>query len=641
MDTIGLMVTQIEDGFLRITSIGDVDPRILPGQAVIVHTARENLPGVIVMPTPKMLPPGNGTDVVDIPHLFVDVSLPPSKMASLVRIGELVSFGTEAVEMSGDTVSGHSIDNRASIAALTLCLQELQSKSHIWDVWATATVQEEIDFGGAATSAHQLRPDLAIAVDGTFAKAPETNHWDTFELGKGPVFGFGTNILPYLCKRFKYLAEQLEIPYATEIIPKSSDTDAMAMQIAAEGIPTFVLSIPVRNLQTPVDMVALKDIQHVGQRLAEFIVGLDTRLYEYHHLGQVTMPVSQPIVRNTQFKLLEKLCNACAVSGNESEVRKIVLKKNRTLRRRGQSRYIGECAVTIKGSNSNRPRVMLDTHMDEVGFILVSDKGDGLYRFETVGSIDPFHLPGKPVWVGKDHLPGVIGTKPIHLVSDDELKLKIPLDTLRIDLGPSGKANAGDWAAFATKFKRVGPSIMAKAIDDRIGVATLIELVKHAPPNIDLLAAFTVQEEVGLRGAKAAANAFNPDLTIAIDSTPAYDMPKHNGTENTAYNTRIGLGPAIYVCNGATIDDPRLIRFSKRIAEAEGIPYQIRQPGNGETDAGAIQRTREGIPVVSVSVPHRYPHAPISIERVDDWKNTLKLLHSALARVTPKLPSGN
>lgn len=275
MDAIGLMVTQIEDGFLRVTSIGDVDPRILPGQAVIVHTAKENLPGVIVMPPPKMLPPGKGTDVVDIPHLFIDVGLPPSKVASLVRIGELVSFGTEAVEMSGDTVSGHSIDNRASIAALTLCLQELQSKSHIWDVWAIATVQEEINYGGAATSAHQLRPDLAIAVDGTFAKAPGSNHWGTFELGKGPVFGFGPNIHPYLFKRFKNLAERLEIPYATEIIPESSETDAMAMQIAVEGIPTFVLSIPVRNLHTPVEIVALKDIQRAGRLLAEFIVELE------------------------------------------------------------------------------------------------------------------------------------------------------------------------------------------------------------------------------------------------------------------------------------------------------------------------------------------------------------------------------
>jgi putative aminopeptidase FrvX len=352
------------------------------------------------------------------------------------------------------------------------------------------------------------------------------------------------------------------------------------------------------------------------------------------------MPVSQPTVGNTQFKLLEKLCNACAVSGDEGEVRKIVLEEVQPYADEVKVDALGNVLVTKKGNGRNHLRLMLDAHMDEVGFILVSDEGEGLYRFETIGGIDPRHLPGKLVLVGKDHLPGVIGAKPIHLVNDDEVKRKIPLDALRIDLGPNGKAKPGDWAAFATKFKRVGPSIMAKAIDDRIGVATLIELVKHAPPNIDLLAAFTVQEEVGLRGAQVAAYALNPDLAIAIDSTPAYDMPKHDGSENAVYNTKLGLGPAIYVYNSATIDDPRLVRFLQETAEAAGIPYQIRQPGSGGTDAGAIQRTRAGVPVVSVSVPHRYTHSPISIARIEDWKNSLKLLHSALSCTTPKLLTG-
>ncbi|MBN1451356.1 MAG: M20/M25/M40 family metallo-hydrolase [Anaerolineales bacterium] len=352
------------------------------------------------------------------------------------------------------------------------------------------------------------------------------------------------------------------------------------------------------------------------------------------------MPVSQPTIGSAQLKLLEKLCNACAVSGDEGKVRKIVLEAVKPYADEVKVDALGNVLVTKKGSGRNRLRAMLDAHMDEVGFILVSDEGDGLYRFETVGGIDVRYLVGKPVLVGKDHLPGTIGAKPIHLASDDEMKRKIPLDALRIDLGPNGKARPGDWATFATKFKRSGPSIMSKAIDDRIGVATLIELLKHAPSNIDLLAAFTVQEEVGLRGAKVAAYAFDPDLAIAIDATPAYDMPKYDGTENAVYNTKLGSGPAIYVYNSATIDDPRLVRFLKETAEAEGIPYQIRQPGGGGTDAGTIQRTRKGIPVVSVSVPHRYSHSPISIARVDDWKNSLKLLHSALSRITPKLLTG-
>ena len=352
------------------------------------------------------------------------------------------------------------------------------------------------------------------------------------------------------------------------------------------------------------------------------------------------MPPSQTTIRK-QLKLLEKLCNACAVSGDEGAVRKIVLEEVKPYVDKVKVDAMGNVLATKKGSGENRPRVMLGAHMDEVGFMLVSEEGDGLYRFETIGSIDPRILVGKSVSVGKGHLPGVIGAKPIHLASDNELERKIPLDSLRIDIGPNAKAKPGDCAAFATRFKRVGPSIMAKAIDDRIGVATLIELVKHAPPNIDILAAFTVQEEVGLRGAKVAAYAFNPDLGIAIDSTPAYDMPKYDASENTVYNTKLGEGPAIYIYNSTTIDDPRLVRFLKETAETESIPYQIRQPGGGGTDAGAIQRTRAGVPVVSVSVPGRYAHTPIGLCRVDDWKNTLKLLHVALERITPKLFTEN
>jgi len=342
-----------------------------------------------------------------------------------------------------------------------------------------------------------------------------------------------------------------------------------------------------------------------------------------------------------QLALLEKLCNACAVSGDEGEVREIVLEEVKPFADEVKVDALGNVLVTKKGSGKNRLRVMLDAHMDEVGFILVSDDGEGLYGFQTVGGIDPRHLPGKPVLVGKDHAYGVIGMKPIHLAEDDEYKRKPSVDSLRIDLSPSGSAKPGDWGTFATKFKHVGPSILAKAIDDRIGVATLIELVKHAPPNIDLLAAFTVQEEVGLRGAKVAAYTFIPDLAIAIDSTPAYDLPVHDGSENHSYNTKLGLGPAIYIYNSATIDDSRLVRFLKETAETEGIPYQIRQPGGGGTDAGAIQRARAGVPVVSVSVPGRYAHSPIGLCRVDDWKHTLRLLYSSLEHMTPEMLKDN
>lgn len=340
---------------------------------------------------------------------------------------------------------------------------------------------------------------------------------------------------------------------------------------------------------------------------------------------------------SAQLKLLERLCNVIAVSGDEGEVRKIVLQEVKPYADEVKVDALGSVLVTKMGRARKRTRVMLDAHMDEVGFMIVDDEGEGLYRFETVGVIDVRHLVGKQVYVGKERTPGVIGAKPIHLMNGDEYTKKVPLDALRIDVGLSGKARVGDRAGFATQYRRIGPSIMAKSIDDRVGVATLIELLKQSPPNIDLCVAFSVQEEIGLRGAKVAAQYFKPDLALAIESTPANDLPLYDGSENMVYNTRLGLGPAIYVADGSTLHDPRLVRFLRETAEAEGIPYQIRQPGGGGTDSGAIQISLVGIPTVSVSVPHRYTHSPVSIARVDDWKHTLHLLHAALNRITPEL----
>jgi len=292
--------------------------------------------------------------------------------------------------------------------------------------------------------------------------------------------------------------------------------------------------------------------------------------------------------------------------------------------------------------------VMLAAHMDEVGFMVVDDEGEGIFRFDTVGGVDVRQVVGKPVWVGRQHLPGVIGAKPVHLTSPDERKRSLSLDTLRIDVSPDNakKVKVGDRATFATSFARLGPSLRAKALDDRLGVATLIELLRHAPPNIDLLAVFSVQEEVGGRGAHVAAYALNPDLAMVLDCTPANDLPAWNSGgqhtdpadgENTRYNTRLGEGPAIYVADSATLSDPRLIRHLVETAEANGIPYQIRQPGGGGTDAGAIHKQRMGIPSVSISVPGRYAHTAAMIARLEDWKNTLSLVHAALVHLPADL----
>lgn len=342
-----------------------------------------------------------------------------------------------------------------------------------------------------------------------------------------------------------------------------------------------------------------------------------------------------PHLGETELDLLSKLCNSVSVSGDEQEVRAIVLEELHEFAAVTKVDAMGNVLVRREGTGTDRVRVMIAAHMDEVGFMIVNDEGDGIFEFRVIGGVDPRQLVGKPVSIGREHIPGVIGAKAIHLTTPEERQQVLKVDQLRIDIGTGsgGKVKVGDRGTFATKLAVLGPSIRSKALDDRLGVFNLIQLVKHAPENVDLLAAFTVQEELGLRGARTAAFAFDPEIGIAMDSTPANDLPHYDGLENTSPNTRLGNGPAIYVMDRGTIGDQRLIRWLVASAEADAIPWQFRQPGLGGTDAGEIHKTRAGVPSVSVSVPQRYLHSAAGLIRIEDELNTLKLIHTALTRL--------
>ncbi len=279
MDAIGLMVTGIQDGLLRFTEVGGVDPRILPGLRVNVH-AKRDLPGVVVQPPDYLLEPSQRGKSVEMDYLFIDTGLEADDINKLVKVGDLVSFAQEPIELSGKTVVAHTLDNRISVAAVTYCLQELQHLKHEWDVWAVATVQEEETLGGGFTSPFEINPSIAVAIDVTFAKGPGANDWRTVGLAKGPTLAWGPNAHPYVHKKFKEIADQLDIPYQKEFIPKHSGTDAYAMQVVAEGFPTMVIGIPLRYMHTPVEMIAMKDMERAGRLMAETIVRLDKDFME-------------------------------------------------------------------------------------------------------------------------------------------------------------------------------------------------------------------------------------------------------------------------------------------------------------------------------------------------------------------------
>jgi endoglucanase len=208
-------------------------------------------------------------------YLLVDVGLPPNEVSEKVRIGDVVSYGQDPLELTGEALAGHTLDNRVSVAATTLCLEALQTRAHNWDVWAVASAQEEETLGGALTSPFEIRPDIAIVIDVCFAEGPGSSDWRSLPFGEGVGLGYGPNIHPALYNAFEKKAKELEIPYNRDLMPKMSGTDAMAVQIVAEGIPCAVLGIPLRYMHTPVETVSLKDIRRAGRLMAEFIADLD------------------------------------------------------------------------------------------------------------------------------------------------------------------------------------------------------------------------------------------------------------------------------------------------------------------------------------------------------------------------------
>jgi endoglucanase len=275
MDAIGLIVTRQEGDFLRVTHLGGIDARVMPGQLVTVH-GRQDLPGVVAQPPAHLLPKNGREQVTALAELVVDTGLPADRLAALVRVGDPVSLAQPARELLNGTLASPALDNRASLAAVTLALHDLQSRRHAWDVVAVATVQEEVGSRGAAPAAYSLNPEMAIVVDVTFGRDANTREasYRSFPLGGGPVLGLGPNVHSGLHAAFKAAAERAEIPYSVELMWEHSGTDAYAIQVAREGIPTMVVSLPVRNMHTPVEIVALTDVTRTGRLLAEFVAGL-------------------------------------------------------------------------------------------------------------------------------------------------------------------------------------------------------------------------------------------------------------------------------------------------------------------------------------------------------------------------------
>ncbi|MEJ5199794.1 MAG: M42 family metallopeptidase [Anaerolineae bacterium] len=340
---------------------------------------------------------------------------------------------------------------------------------------------------------------------------------------------------------------------------------------------------------------------------------------------------------------LEKLSNEFGPSGHEKAVRELIKKEIEGLVDRLDVDAMGNL-IAFKAGVGPEPRLklMVSAHMDEIGFMVLQVEKSGLLRFARVGGVDGRMLLGKRVVVGDERMPGVIGLKPPHLTNNNESERIPDIEDLAIDIGAGdekaagAKVKVGDYGTFATRFAVLSedpawPTVRGKAFDDRAGCTALIGLLAERYP-VDLYAVFTVQEEVGLRGARVAAYRVAPDAAIALEGTICDDTPKAPD-EDVSPVTRLGAGPAITLMDRSLVSHPGMVKLLQDTAAAEGIAIQYKEPALGGTDSGAIHLTRAGVPAVTVAVPCRYIHSPASILNLNDLANTVKLVAAALKRV--------
>jgi endoglucanase len=283
LDEIGLLVTGIEPGgFLRFTQVGGFDARVLLGQEVLLHPVgrhgpdtRIALPGIIGAKPPHFQTPEESGQVIPMEDLYIDLGLDEAAAKTKVSIGDPATLRMPFTNLKNDRAAGKAMDNRACIAIMVQALEILSKCHHSWDVYAVATVQEEVSGLGALTSTFDIHPDIGIAIDVTHGDTPGVPDNDTFAIGKGPTITVGPNIHPAIAEKLKMVAKREEIPFQMEPCAGITGTDAVDIQISQEGIPTGLLGLPLRYMHTPVETLAAVDVERSARLLARFIQDLD------------------------------------------------------------------------------------------------------------------------------------------------------------------------------------------------------------------------------------------------------------------------------------------------------------------------------------------------------------------------------
>lgn len=322
------------------------------------------------------------------------------------------------------------------------------------------------------------------------------------------------------------------------------------------------------------------------------------------------------------------LCYLSGASGYEDEVRDYILERILPFTDAITTDSIGNLIVTKRGRVSNGKRILICAHMDEVGVIITGIDDDGYLRFDFLGGVDRRVIIGKRVYIGKDRIPGVIGIKAYHLVDKEEEKTVPKREDMYIDIGCADDKEAkelislGDAGVFDDSVYEFGSGYLkAKALDDRLGCAAMIKLLESELP-CDCTFAFTVQEEVGTRGAKIAANRICPDVAIVLEGTTAADLPEVPEGKKIC---KLGEGLVIPFMDKGTIYSRSLYKTVTELADEHGIKWQTKHMIAGGTDASVIQRSGIGVDTIAISAPIRNIHSPASIAKISDFEDMPKL----------------
>ena len=337
--------------------------------------------------------------------------------------------------------------------------------------------------------------------------------------------------------------------------------------------------------------------------------------------------------------LLKQICQVPGAPGFEARVRRRVQEEVAPLVDELWTDAMGNLITLRRGVNNPEGRkVMVAAHLDEIGFIVTHIEEQGFVRFHALGGFDPKTLVAQRVVVhGRKDLPGVMSSKPIHVMSPEERKQLPELRDFFIDLG-MGRAEVervvrvGDPITRERELIEIGDCVSSKSIDNRVSVFVLIETLRRlTDPPYDVYGVFTVQEEVGMRGAGVAAHALEPDFGIALDTTVAYDLP---GAQPQERITSLGAGAAIKIMDQSVISDYRMVTFLKQVADQHALRWQPEVLTGGGTDTAGLQRMgRRGAIAGAISIPTRHLHQVVEMVHKDDVSAAIDLLSHALTQI--------